>query len=73
MCPNQSQQFPGATANVEVISGDVPGKSSPNCAKHRLMNRRRAQFGNLTRSLLLPPKDLSVKLFESLRVRKKSR
>jgi hypothetical protein len=63
MGPNQSQQFPGAAANVEVISGGVPGKSGPDCAKHRLMNRRRAQFGNLTRSPFLPPKDLSVKLF----------
>jgi hypothetical protein len=26
----------------------------PDCVKHRLMNRRRAQFGNLTRSPLLP-------------------
>jgi len=63
MDPNQSQQFPGAAANVEVISSGVPGKSSRDGAKHRLMNRRRAQFGNLTRSPLLPPKDLSVKLF----------
>jgi hypothetical protein len=63
MGPNQSQQFPSAAANVEVISGGVPEKSGPDCAKHRLMNRGCAQFGNLTRSPLLPPKDLSVKLF----------
>ncbi len=29
MGPNQSQQFPSAAANVEVISGGVPGKSDP--------------------------------------------
>jgi len=63
MGPNQSQQFPSAAANVEVISGGVPGESGPDCAKHRLMNRRRAQFGNLTRSPLRSPKDLPVKFF----------
>jgi hypothetical protein len=63
MGPHQSQQFSGAAANVEVISTGVPGKSGRDCAKHRLMNRRRAQFGNLTRSPLFPPKDLSVNLF----------